>query len=112
MVCAIDDILIGGSTQEEHGSRLKNFLSRLKEAGETLNEKCRFNQHKINFLGHVITHEGIGIEKMRALHEFPELKGMTELRKFLGMINHTSKFTENVAEKSEPLGELLKTNNA
>ena len=46
VVCAIDDILIGGSTQEEHGSRSQHVLARLKEAGVISNEKCRFNQKK------------------------------------------------------------------
>ena len=112
--CAIDDILIGGSTQEEHDSRLQQVLTRLKEAGVTLNDKCRFNQNKIKFLGHVITNEGIYIDPQnkRAIHEFPAPQSVTELRRFLGMRNHTSKFIANVAEKTEPLRELLKNSNA
>ena len=47
---------------------------------------------KIKFLGHVFTNEGIcnDPEKMKAIHEFPEAKGITQLIRFLGMINHTS----------------------
>ena len=33
----IDDVLVFGRTQEEHSERLEKVLSRIKEAGVTLN---------------------------------------------------------------------------
>ena len=45
VVCMIDDILVHGSTVEEHDDRLTKVLQRLEEAGLTLNrEKCQFSQ--------------------------------------------------------------------
>ncbi|GBN89991.1 Transposon Ty3-G Gag-Pol polyprotein [Araneus ventricosus] len=49
----IDDILIWGSTQEEHDQRLKEVYKRLKNSGMTLNaKKCIFSQTSIKVLGH------------------------------------------------------------
>ena len=39
-------------------------------------------------------------------------KSVTELRRFLGMINQLGKFTTNIAELSHPLRELLSVNKA
>ena len=45
VVCLIDDVLIYGRNQEEHDERLLAYLSRIEEAGLTLNkEKCEFSR--------------------------------------------------------------------
>ena len=49
-VCLMDDILVHGTTREEHDERLRLVLQRLSNLGMTLNsEKCA-----VEFLGHVI----------------------------------------------------------
>ncbi|KAK9731089.1 RNase H-like domain found in reverse transcriptase [Popillia japonica] len=50
-------------------------------------------------------------DNIKAVTEFPEPKRITDIRRFLGMINHLTKFVDNVAEESKPLRELLKQNN-
>ncbi|KAI3356712.1 hypothetical protein L3Q82_003310 [Scortum barcoo] len=40
VLCQMDDVLIWGATQIEHDQRLRRALSRLQEAGVTLNDKC------------------------------------------------------------------------
>ena len=56
VVCLIDDILIHGSTQEEHHKHLQAALECIQSAGATLNkEKCEFSKATIKFLGHIIT---------------------------------------------------------
>ncbi len=60
MVSKTDDILIFGSTEEEHDSRLRAVLDRLLQSNVTLNwDKCRFKATSVNFLGHVIDSQGI-----------------------------------------------------
>ncbi len=46
VVCQIDDILVFGSTQEEHDTNLEKVLKRIEKAHVTLSkEKCEYNLH-------------------------------------------------------------------
>ena len=55
VACLIDDILVHGSTQEEHNRRLLATLEWLQKCHITLNrEKCVFSSNTVHFLGHVI----------------------------------------------------------
>ena len=60
-VCTyLDDILITGKTTEEHIKNLNAVLTRLREAGMRLKkEKCQFSLQKIEYLGHVISSQGL-----------------------------------------------------
>lgn len=110
VVCDIDDVLISGRDKEEHDSRLRIVLQRMKEAGATLNEKCVFSVKKIKFLGHIISENGIEIdpEKVEAITNLPRPQNVAELRRLLGMVNHVGKFIPNLAEITKPLRDLLK----
>ena len=113
-VCLIDDILIYGKTQSEHDQRLLSVLNRINKAGLTLNkEKCVFNTTSINFLGQQIDNSGVKAdpEKIHAVKELPPPTNVSELRRFLGMVNQLSKFLPRVAEETKPLRNLLSTKN-
>ena len=74
VACMMDDVLIHGTTREEHDERLEKVLQRLQELGMTLNsEKCQFAQTSIKFLGHVIDSTGIRPDpsKVSAILEVP-----------------------------------------
>ena len=60
-VCVyLDDILVTGSTEEEHLSNLAQVLTRLGTAGTRLKrEKCAFMLDRVSYLGHVISCEGL-----------------------------------------------------
>ena len=113
VVCQMDDVLVFGRNVTEHDKRLMAVLIRIKEAGATLNhEKCSFGQRRIKFLGHVIDPEGISADpdKLKAMTEMEAPKNVTELRRFLGVVNHLGKFSANLATLSQPLRELLSKN--
>ena len=57
VICDIDDVLVFGRNQQEHDDRLKLVLQKMKETGVTLNEKCKFSQDSVKFLGHMISKE-------------------------------------------------------
>ena len=60
VLCHSDDVLVYGSTQEEHNRRLLAVLERVKEAGVTLkSKKCEINKQSVKFLGCVIDSQGI-----------------------------------------------------
>ena len=79
-----------GRTAEEHDQRLDKVLQRLQEAGLTLNEqKCRFSQSQVQFLGQVVDRDGIHLnpEKVRAIREVRPPKNVSDVQRFLGMSN-------------------------
>ena len=115
VVCLIDDVLVYGSTQEEHDKHLQAALERIQSAGATLNkEKCEFGKTTIKFLGHIITPEGISPDpsKTTAVKNMKQPSNVSELRRFLGMVNQLGKFSPNIADLTKPLRELLSSNNA
>ena len=110
VVCQMDDVLIFGRDQQEHDARLFNALTKIRNAGVTLNpEKCEVSKNSIKFLGHVIDTNGISPdpEKTRALHQMSQPSNVSGLRRFLGMANQLGKFSPNLASLTQPLRELL-----
>ena len=109
-VCMMDDILVHGRTKEEHDERLSKVLQRLQDAGITLNtEKCHFSQGSVTFLGHLI--DGTGIrpdpDKVTAIQKVRKPENVGDVRRFLGMANQLSKFSNHLADLTKPLRELL-----
>ena len=85
-------------------------LSRLKEAGLRLKrEKYEFEVSEIEFLGFVISKEGIrpSETKFAAIQKYPEPKTKKELQQFLGLINFYAPFLKDKASVAEPLHRLI-----
>ena len=56
----MNDILVSGSAVEEHFQNLQHLLKRLKNKGLRYHKsKCLFAQPRIEYLGHVLTSNGI-----------------------------------------------------
>ena len=114
VICIMDDILVHGRTQAEHDKRLDSVLARLTKAKITLNpEKCEFSKHQLKFAGHNLSAQGIGpdTDKTAAIEKMERPRNVSELRRFLSMINHQQKFIENLSEKTRPLRDLLSSKN-
>ena len=63
LVVFIDDILIYSRTKEEHVEHLKIILKVLREHHLYAKfNKCDFYKDKIQYLGHVISEEGISVD--------------------------------------------------
>ena len=80
----------------------------------TLNlAKCEFSVTKVKVLGHVVSAEGVSADpqKLEVIRNLPTPKNVTEVRSFLGMVNHVSKYAKHLASKTKPLRELLKKKN-
>ncbi|UYV73824.1 K02A2.6-like [Cordylochernes scorpioides] len=108
--CHLDDIVIWGATQEEHDERLRCVLRKLQDSGMTLNkEKCIFSVKEIKFLGPLITERGVlpDPNKVQAIREFPSPSSISEVRRFLGMVNFTGKFISDFSTILYPLNKLL-----
>ena len=88
----IDDILLTcGGSFEEHMEQLEEVLSRLERAGFRANvHKCYFGQSELDYLGYLLTREGIQPQpkKVEAILRLKAPKTKCQLRHFLGMINY------------------------
>ena len=106
-----EDIVIWEKTLAEHSNRLRKVLLKVRESGLRLNKnKCQFCKNSIVFLGHIISSEGIKVDpsKTDAITKMSVPQSLTELQRFLGMVNYLSKFIPNLAEVTAPLRVLLK----
>ena len=111
VICYLDDILVTGSTPQEHLQNLAVVLERLSQHGIRLKEKkCSFMQDSVDYLGHHIDAQGIRTSpsKVEAITKAPAPNNVTQLRSFLGMVNYYGKFLHNLSSQLHPLHALLK----
>ena len=111
VIVYIDDILVTGSSKEEHNQRLEEVLSRLEKAGLRLRkDKCRFNVASVSFLGHKIDKDGLHPleDKVQAVLKAPTPRNVNELKAFLGLISYYGKFLPNLSSTLAPLYFLLR----
>ncbi|UYV76723.1 K02A2.6-like, partial [Cordylochernes scorpioides] len=108
--CYMDDILIYGNTMEEHNRNLETVLRRLEENNVKLNaKKQQIAVNKVNFLGHIISRDGIAIQASRAeaIQKLKRPENKTEVQRFLGMVTYLGKFIPNLSDKTAPLRKLI-----
>ena len=55
----MDDVLIHGTTREEHDQRVDEMMEKIQRSGMTLNNKCEFSMTSTKFLGFIIDEGGI-----------------------------------------------------
>jgi hypothetical protein len=87
------DIIIFGSTIQEHTC-----------------DKCEFLKPELEYLGHVVTAEGIkpNSKKIEAVKSFKIPKTPTQIKPFLGLAGYYRKFIRNFSKLAKPLVELTK----
>ena len=106
----MDDILVFGSTIEEHNHNLECVLRSLKMNNLKVSpEKCKFLQSEVKYIGHVFCAEGIKTdpEKVKIIKEWQAPKDVKGLQKVLGLINYYRKFVKNISTLTQPLYDLL-----
>ena len=111
----MDDILIFGTTIEEHDRHLNQVLEKVKKSGLQLNkDKCCFRQSEIQYYGHIISGDGVHVnpEKVRAIRDLAAPTNLTELRRISGMINYLGRFLPDLSTVMKPMTDLLKASSA
>ena len=102
VACLLDDVLIFGSSKDEHDRQLIAVLQRLVEAGVTLNrDKCEFNKESIKFLGHIINKEGIRADpdETSTILDMKAPQSVSDLCQFMELVNQLGKFSPALAER-------------
>ena len=105
-----DDIIIHGSSKEEHDRNLLQVLNTLNKHNVAINaNKSQFNVKQLKYLGYIINREGItaDIERIKALQLAPKPQSPEQLRSFLGLVQFYSRFIPNFSALTQPLYELL-----
>ncbi|WVZ96210.1 LOW QUALITY PROTEIN: hypothetical protein U9M48_041877, partial [Paspalum notatum var. saurae] len=106
----LDDILIYSKSLEDHLKHLSLVLDKLKEHQFYLkHSKCSFGQTSMEYLGHVISEEGVAIDpqKTAAMVNWPRPTSMTELRAFLGLTGYYRRFVQHYGHLAKPLTQIL-----
>ncbi|GBG90473.1 hypothetical protein CBR_g50819 [Chara braunii] len=106
----LDDILVYSRTLEEHLRHLRDVLDRLRRHGFYAKlSKCRFAQHKVDFLGHYVSDQGLHIDdaKITAIVEWSAPTSAKQLRSFLGLTSYYSNFIRGYARYSYVLTSTL-----
>ena len=91
VIVFIDDILIYSKNKQEHERHLQEVLETLKrEKLYAKFSKCDFWSREVQFLGHVVTREGIKVDpaKIEAVMKWETPRSPTEIRSFLGLAGY------------------------
>ncbi len=114
VVVFLDDILIYSKNEEEHEKIVKKVLEELRKHKlfATL-KKCEFFKEEVQFIGHKISKNGVAVEeaKIKVINEWPTLKNVDEVRRFLGLANYYRKFIKDFSAIAQPLTDKLSPKN-
>ncbi|XP_049355741.1 uncharacterized mitochondrial protein AtMg00860-like [Solanum verrucosum] len=106
-----DDILIYSKDYASHLGHLKVVLDILKQNQLVINKKkCTFGQLKLEYLGHIISSEGVQVDpsKIDSMISWPSPRDIKSLRGFLGLTGYYKKFVKDYGKIVAPLTDLLK----
>ena len=109
----LDDILIFSDDHSSHEAHVRQVLERLIEHGLYCKaEKCEFAVDSTEFLGFVISRDGVSMakDKVDAVLSWPDPKNLREVQQFLGFANFYRRFIKGYSRIILPLTKLLKKN--
>ena len=107
----LDDVIVYGTTFDEHIQRLEQVMERIRQANLKLKpEKCHLFQQEVEFLGHLISGDGIkpAPRNLLKIKKFPTPTSVTDVRRILGMGSYYRRFIPRYADLVKPLTDLTK----
>lgn len=105
----LDDVIVLGRTFEDHLHNLQAVFHRFREAGLKLKlPKCAFFQSKVQYLGHIISEEGVAPDpaKIQKVVSWPTPTSTREVQQFLGFASYYRRFIRDFARVAKPLHRL------
>jgi hypothetical protein len=111
VVVFIDDILIYSKNEEEHALHLRIILTRLREHQLYAKfSKCAFWLEEIQFLGHMLSANGIAVDpsKVKDILEWKPPTTLHQVRSFLRLAGYYRRFILDFSKLVKPITSLLK----
>lgn len=111
----LDDVIVFGSTIEQHLDRLRQVFQRLRGANLRLKlSKCRLLRRTVGFLRHIVTPEGVTMDpaKVHDVVEWPTPCRLKEVRAFIGLCSYYRRFIRDFSLLAAPLFALTKKGRA
>ena len=112
-VVYLDDILIFSTSLEEHLLNLGKIFNKLRSAGLKIQtNKCNFLNKETEFLGHILTSEGIkpNPNKISVIQNLKIPTTQKQIKSFLGITGFYRKFVKDYAKIAGPILKYLKKN--
>lgn len=106
----IDDLLVAPIDEEEHRRHLEQIFQRLKERGLSINvAKNKFAEEEVEYLRYTVNRKGIRptTDRIKAVNNFKKPDNISELRRYLGIINFYHRFIKDAAAVLVPLNKYL-----
>ena len=111
VVVYLDDILVFSQNAEEHYVHVRDVLQRLRDNQLYAKlEKCSFSTTSVEFLGYVITPEGLSMDesKVKTVKEWATPSTMKDIQSFLGFANFYRRFIAGFSAITRPLTYLTR----
>ncbi|GFV97549.1 hypothetical protein TNCV_2040571 [Trichonephila clavipes] len=107
----MDYIVIPAANESQALQYLKIVLEVACDYGLEINfKKCQFLHNTIEFLGHIIENGRLfpSPSKTKAVINYPDLKIIKDVRRFLGLTGYFRKFLPSYSTIAKPLSDLLR----
>jgi hypothetical protein len=108
----IDDVIVLGRSFGDNILNLEEVLERFRQHHLKLKpRKCHLFQRKVEFLGHIIAEDGVGVDpaKVEKVVQWPVPRSVTELQSFLGFVNYHRAHLQDLAHIAQPLYTLSRS---
>ena len=113
VVSFIDDVIVEIEGEEGYNEVVEEVVRRLTENDLYVKpEKGKWKVKEVGFLEVVIGPERIKMEeeKIKGVLDWPTLKGVKDVQKFLGLINYYQQFIKDFTIIARPLHDMVKKN--
>ena len=111
VIVFIDDILVNSRSELEHERHLGFVLQTLRRHQLYAKfNKCEFWLSRVEFLGHVVSADGIYVDpqKVEAVANWEQPTTVTEVHNFLGLAGYYRRFIEGFSKIVGPLHGLTR----